>query len=173
MSLEYNKIIHDIERMGRYLAYRDRDEILAKAVKLFKTKAGESDFVQERIRAVRESDVSGYRGAAMLVEGGDAVLNERHKLPTLPSQAVIIAADGSQIYPSQDASALYYLLNIATLTYYHGYNLVPEPFTQPEMFYTDAYLLDEHKQLISNHTNAFATSPTLCRSRFRTSDSVA
>lgn len=152
MSLEYNKIIHDIERMGRYLAYRDRDEVLAKAIKLFKTKAGESDFVQARIRAVRESDVSGYRGAAMLSQGADAVLNERHPLPSVPSQAVIIAADGSQIYPSQDASAVYYLLNIATLTYYHGYNMTPEPFTQPEMFYTDAYLLDEHKQLISNRT---------------------
>ncbi|MGV2434458.1 MAG UNVERIFIED_CONTAM: hypothetical protein LVT10_05905 [Anaerolineae bacterium] len=59
--------------MGRYLAYRDRDEVLAKAIKLFKTKAGESDFVQARIRAVRESDASGIVGRQCCHGGGRCI----------------------------------------------------------------------------------------------------
>jgi hypothetical protein len=154
MSLEFTKIINDIQRMGRYLAYRDREELIDKALRILKEKGGDPTFVRERIRAVRESDVSGYRGAAPLPEGTptDTPFDETHSTPGTPSQAILIAADGSQIYPDYNASSLYYVVNIGVLVYYHGTGDIPYQETVPGIFYTDNYMLDENRQVVSNRT---------------------
>ena len=62
MSLEFTKIMTDIQKMGRYLAYRDREALIDKALEILHDKGADLQFVQDRVRMVRESDVSGYRG---------------------------------------------------------------------------------------------------------------
>jgi hypothetical protein len=154
MSLEFTKIINDIQRMGRYLAFRDREELIEKALRILKEQGNDLDFVTERITLVRESDVSGYRGAAPLDGMPETVIPFSQTVlpPELPAQAVVIAADGSQIYPDHNASGLYYLLNIGVLTYFHGIDHIPHQQTLPSVYYTDSHMLDEQRQLISNRT---------------------
>lgn len=143
----------DIERMGRYLAYRDREELIERALRVLKEKGSDLAFIQERIRIVRESDISGYRGAALPPDdAGLLAFSETIDAPPLPEQAVIVAADGSQIYPDFNASSLYYLLNIGVLVYQHGTDSLPYQATFPSVFYTDNYLQDEHAQTVSNRT---------------------
>ncbi|MFZ4815243.1 MAG: DNA double-strand break repair nuclease NurA [Phototrophicaceae bacterium] len=152
MSLEFSKLIQDIERMGRYLAYRDRDEIIDKALAILREKGGDLDLIGERIRAVRESDISGYRGAA-LPDGAIAqALNQPQLAKPLTQHLTLIAADGSQIYPDYESASLYYVVNIGVLIYYHGRDALPHQETLPGIFYTDEYLLDETRQLVSNRT---------------------
>ena len=153
MSLEFTKIIHDIQRMGRYLAYRDRDELIKLALEILREKGSDLEFVKQRIRMVRESDVSGYRGAAPPPdEAHGTAFDLTFAAPQVPEHAAIIAADGSQIYPDYNASSLYYLINIGVLVYYRGSGEVPYQETLPGIFYTDNYMLDEQRQLISNRT---------------------
>lgn len=154
MSLEFTKIIDDIQRMGRYLAYRDREELIDLALRLLKEQGSDLAFIQSRIRAVRESDVSGYRGAAPIPEGDMRTAMNATASATLPTDAapVVIAADGSQVYPDFNASSLYYVTNIGVLTYYHGTGEVPLQQTLPSIYYTDNYLLDEQRQVVSNRT---------------------
>ncbi len=151
MSLEFTKLIGDIEKMGRYLAFRDQEELIDRAVRILRDKGGDMDFVHQRIRMVRESDISGYRGAAPpddFAEPFDAVLPPK----PLPSEIIVIAADGSQVYPSFESSSLYYVINIGVLAYYHGTGEIPHQETLPGIFYTDGYILDENRQVISNRT---------------------
>lgn len=153
MSLEFTKIMADIERMGRYLAYRDREELIERALRVLQEKGSDLQFIQDRIRTVRESDISGYRGAALPPDDVTPLpFSEVFDAPKLPEQAVMIAVDGSQIYPDDNASSLYYLLNIGSLVYYHGTGEMPRQNTHPMVFYTDNYMKDEHKQTISNRT---------------------
>lgn len=153
MSLEFTKIINDIERMGRYLAFRDQNELIEKALKILNEKGSDTAFVAERVRTVRESDISGYRGAALPPEDAHrTALHEPQTAPSLPNEAALIAADGSQIYPDFNASCLYYLINIGVLVYYHGTGEIPHQETIPGLFYTDNYMLDETQQVISNRT---------------------
>lgn len=151
MSLEFTKIIDDIAKMGRYLAYRDREALIDRALRILHDQGSDLDFIRERVRMVRESDVSGYRGAAP-TDSATRAFNEVVIPPAAPPEAIIIAADGSQVYPSYEACSLYYVINIGVLAYYHGTGEMPRQETMPGIFYTDGYMLDEQRQLISNRT---------------------
>lgn len=153
MSLEFTKIISDIEQMGRYLAYRDSEELIERALRILNEQGSSLDFIRERIRMVRESDVSGYRGAAPPSDtAAHYPFHQSYTAPAMPPEVIVIAADGSQIYPDFNASSLYYLLNIGVLVYTHGTGSLPHQETLPGIFYTDAYMLDEQKQVVSNRT---------------------
>ncbi len=154
MSLEFTKIINDIQQMGRYLAYRDREELIEKALRILREQGSDPAFVRERIQTVRESDISGYRGAAPLTGGmpTDTPFHETIPVPAAPDYAVIVAADGSQVYPDYNASSLYYLLNIGVLIYYHGSDTLPHQDTLPSVHYHDTDMLDAMRQLVSNRT---------------------
>jgi hypothetical protein len=151
MSLEFTKIIHDIEKMGRYLAFRDREELIEKALKILNEKGSDLDFVKQRIRIVRESDISGYRGAAPADNATNA-FDHVIAPKSSPNKAILIAADGSQIYPSYESAGLYYMINIGVMTYFHGTQETPKQETIPGIFYNDGHILDETRQVISNRT---------------------
>ncbi len=151
MSLEFTKIIYDIEKMGRYLTFRNQEELIDRALEILHDKGADLEFIQQRIRMVRESDVSGYRGAAPQ-DDAQRAFNAVVPKPMTPPQAILIAADGSQIYPSYESSSLYYVINIGALTYYHGTGEIPYQETIPGIFYRDGDILDESRQLVNNRT---------------------
>ncbi|MEL6149438.1 MAG: DNA double-strand break repair nuclease NurA [Chloroflexota bacterium] len=151
MSLEFTKIISDIEKMGRYLAFRDREELIDRALRILEEKGSNLDFIQQRIRIVRESDISGYRGGAPM-DGATEAFDQVAAPKAVPREAILIAADGSQIYPSFESSGLYYVINIGVLIYYHGTGEMPAQETIPGIFYNDGHILDETRQVISNRT---------------------
>lgn len=101
--------------------------------------------IHDRVQLARERDV-GFRGAAPLGEP----VNAAYPLPPLPARATILAADGSQVYPSIHAAALYYLTNIGVFVYHHGTDDLPEQITEPALFYSEKDVRDENGQAITN-----------------------
>ncbi|NWF70615.1 MAG: DNA double-strand break repair nuclease NurA [Chloroflexi bacterium] len=153
MALEFNKIIDKVERMGRWLARRDpnMDDRLDEALALYEAST-DLENIQKRIRIVRQSSVSGYRGAAPLDSAYAEILPERFARPALPPLVTILACDGSQIYPDRHTYPRYYLLNIGLFVYYTGVNRRPDQFTLPQLYYTGKALRDTRKRLINRRT---------------------
>lgn len=153
MTLEFTKVVDQVERMGRYLGGRAEALVdrLALAVEWLAA-CDDLEVVHERIYAVRHSAVSGYRGAAPAPRGHDEIINGVGAAPPPPAQAALIAADGSQVYPDTHGSALYYLTNLGIFTTYHGSARVPVQATVPELVYVDDLLQDDDGRLITNQT---------------------
>jgi len=149
LTLEFDKVADQVRKMGQFLAKRtltqsDRLEIALERY----LAATDLEAIQERIKLVRQSNISGYRGAAPF----DESIPERFDSPPMPTEGTVIAADGSQIYPDHHAAALYYLTNIGIFVYYYGEDRLPEQITEPHLHYTDKFLLDDSDNLINNAT---------------------
>jgi hypothetical protein len=153
VTLEFTKVVDQVQTMGRYLGKRDQNlaSRLEIALERFNLLC-DLEPVHARIKLVRESSVSGYRGATPAPHPYSEILCGVGDVPPEPSLATIIAADGSQVYPDQHAPALYYLINIGIFVYYHGETRVPLQATHPELYYSDKLLLDRDGRLITNQT---------------------
>lgn len=149
MSLEFNKLVSQVQTMGRFLGHRDQSlsTRLDLALQLFYA-ATDLDAVHQRIELVRRSSVSGYRGAAAL----DEVICQTFDRPPMPPSGTLVAADGSQIYPDQHSPALYYLINLGWFTCYYGETRLPDQATEPTLYYSDNEILDADGRLINNIT---------------------
>lgn len=153
MSLEFSKVVEQVQTMGRYLGHLSTSNStrLERALELFYAMT-DLDAIHERIQMVRDSSVSGYRGATPAPRPYDEVIAGVGAPPTPPKAATIIAADGSQIYPDQHESAFYYLINIGIFIYYHGGPRLPYQFTNPELFYNENALKDRDGRAVTNQT---------------------
>ena len=116
MSLEFNKVVEQVQTMGRYLGHLNQNltSKLDLALERFYA-ATDLDAVHERIKLVRELSVSGYRGAAPAPRPYDEIICGIGALPEPPPSATLVAVDGSQIYPDAHAPAQYYLVNIGVV----------------------------------------------------------
>lgn len=152
MTLEFEKVRPQVERMGRMIAHLTEDQSL-RAENAWDILAGlgDLDAVWQRIELVRERD-AGYRGAGPpdprlgIVEP----LNRAYPLPPVPPQATILASDGSQIYPDSHAAAIYYLINVAVFTYYHGDGDLPDTVSEPRLFYAESDVRNDKGDVVPN-----------------------
>jgi hypothetical protein len=153
MTLEFNQIVEQVYRMGSMLDKLDFDQsdLLRLARERFMA-ANEPSQVWERIHWVRQSDVSGYRGAAPLDTPEAEPINAIFPEPAAPQRATVIACDGSQVYPDEQAAVHYYLLNIGLFIYHHGLSITPEQYTFPSLKYHRADVHDRYGRIISNRT---------------------
>ncbi|MFN8530310.1 MAG: DNA double-strand break repair nuclease NurA [Anaerolineae bacterium] len=153
MSLEFSKVLDQVQTMGSYLKHKGdtASARLQHALDMFYA-CTDLDPIHERIEQVRKSSVSGYRGAAPAPRPYDEVVCGVKGAPESPEQATLIAADGSQIFPDPHAPALYYLINIGVFTYFHGQPRIPSQMTHPELYYSDKMLLDRDGRMITNQT---------------------
>jgi len=153
LSLEFNKVVEQVQTMGRFLAHQANGNAtkLERALELFYA-ATDLDEVHDRIKLVRDSSVSGYRGAAPLPRPFDEIVCGVGDPPPMPDDGTVIAVDGSQIYPDQHSYAQFYLINISTFVYYHGATRVPFQATAPHLYYSDNDVLDKDGRLITNQT---------------------
>lgn len=153
LALEFNKLVDQLEKMGRMIHEIDFDvsDRLDIALQRFEA-ATDLDFIHERIDMVRRPDVSGYRGAAPL----DAPFHERicdiFPAPTPPESATIIAGDGSQIYPNEQWRMPYYLTNIGLFVYHHGDERTPEQVCLPKLVYHPEHVRDKSNRVLSSRT---------------------
>ena len=144
MALELNKLTGQVDAMGRALAGR-RDGIAESALKARSLLVGQpevSDELKRKIKAAREID-EWRRGAIPLGQR----LDERHLPQAAPTVYVLIAADGSQIYPDRHGIAAYYLLNTGTIVLRAGSGEAPAVNSSPEIFFEDADLYDDEGQI--------------------------
>lgn len=153
MTLEFKELVPQITKMGAMLEKLDFDLSgrLEKAYERFQ-QASDLDAVRERIEWVRQSGVSGYRGAAPLNLPDAEPVNHIVAAPEPPPGATIVAADGSQIYPNEQDPIHYFLLNLGALVYHHGSERTPDPFTEPRLFFHKDHVHDKYGRLIRNRT---------------------
>lgn len=153
MSIEFNKLLEQVRKMGAMISHLDFDmtDKLALAESRLAS-ADDLDAIRRKIAYVRGPEISGYRGAAPL-EGPDAEnLNYVFDPPYELGYATLIASDGSQVYPNEQSPVHYYLLNIGMFVYHHGQDHVPETITLPILAYHKDIVHDRNRQLVSNRT---------------------
>jgi hypothetical protein len=153
MSLEFNRIVEQVYKMGAMLEKLDFDvsESVALARQRFDA-ASDLEAVYERIRWVRSSDISGYRGAAPTDLPNAEPINHIGKEPPLPQEALLLAADGSQVYPDELAPVHYYLINVGLYIYHHGADVTPEQYGFPELKFHKDHVHDRYGRVIRNST---------------------
>jgi len=146
LTLEFEKVVAQVERMGRALAAQniDNTQRTLDAWEDFQH-LGDLDAIWDRIQLARQRD-AGFRGAAPLVEP----INRPYPLPPLPERATLIAVDGSQVYPNPHGAALYYLTNVGVFVYHHGTDALPGQLTEPHLHYSADDLHDAEGRLIAN-----------------------
>ena len=127
------------------------------------TKLGETALVREnRLNALREGanellDNRALDVAALSAKVERAVeqnqnlrcalpvsepLTDRYPCPELPENAVLLAADGSQINPDPHSAADYYVINVGGILLDLGQSDAPETFIETKLRYGD----DMHTQ---------------------------
>jgi hypothetical protein len=156
LTLEFEKVITQVERMGRALAMRNQD-MSERALDAWEFLQRLDDLaeIRDRVQLARERDVE-FRGASPAFDKKTGELtihepiNRAYPLPPLPDRATITAADGSQVYPSIHAAAVYYLTNIGVFVYHHGTEILPEQITEPRLYYTDDDVRDSAGQVVTN-----------------------
>jgi len=148
MTLKFEKLIEQVQTMTRAIAHRTEDASQRgqQALDQF-LNLDDLPPIFERIDLVRQRD-AGYRGAAPHQEA----IHIGYPLPQIPEQAIVIATDGSQIYPNAHGTALYYLINVATFVYFHGVDALPQEASDPRLFYTEKDLRERngHGAVIKN-----------------------
>lgn len=153
MSLEFTKIVMQVQTMGRYLGGVNRSLVNRLDLALERYYATtDLDAVHERIDLVRKSSVSGYRGATPAPRPYDEIICGIGDLPEPPPSATVIAVDGSQIYPDIHAAAHYYLINMGVFVYYFGEPRLPYQTSEPQLIYQEELLQDRDGRLITNQT---------------------
>lgn len=154
MALEFQKLSEQVMRLGAMVEKLDFD--MVDRLRIARERyfaASDLDEAHRRILLMRQSDISGYRGAAPLDAPYSQPINAVYPAPEqLPTAATIIAVDGSQIYPNERAPVHYYVLNVGAYVYHHGYNHLPEQITFPKLFFHKDHVHDEHRQVIGNRT---------------------
>lgn len=161
MTLEFNKVVEQLRKMGRMLHELDFDVSDRLEIGLQRlADLTDLDAIHERINLIRRPDISGYRGAAPL----DPPFHERicdvfsPSQPT-PESATILAVDGSQIYPNEQWRIPYYLTNIGVFVYHHGDERTPTQFTLPSLVYHPEKVRDRGNRILANRTiDALRTS---------------
>ena len=136
MTLEFEKLTADLEQMAQTTARRAqlRQERLREARQaLEQYRTNWAAMQQALARADSEADPKFYRSARPLDE--TTPLDAAIPAPEPPSEATVIATDGSQIMPDRHASYLYYLINIGGIIYHHGSSRQPSTFTYPDIIY--------------------------------------
>lgn len=153
MALEFNKLLLQVEKMGAMIRAVDFDisEKLSVAIERWHN-AGDLQKAYDYIRIVRQKDISGYRGAAPLDPPYGQTPNFVYPAPPPPPQATIIAADGSQVYPNEQAAVHFYLLNVGMFVYFHGLETIPLTVTEPQLFYHKSDVHDGANRVVSNRT---------------------
>lgn len=146
MTLEFDKLVPQIQEMGKFAAYRSEDihQRGERALALLEG-ANDLDEIWRKIELARAND-AGYRGAAPL----EGLINAYHAEPLPPERATILAVDGSQVYPDPHASALYYLTNIGIFIFHHGVDELAEQISEPQLFFNDVDIRDVQGQLIKH-----------------------
>ncbi len=132
MTLELTKVAAQIEEMSRVLAERRRrhNKVLPAAQELLHQFAHD----QEELCRIAASD-PGQR--LRCAAPGDEPLDVALPPPPMPAQAVLIAADGSQIYPDRHGPVFYYAINIGSIVFRHGSGQAPTASTDPRLYYTE------------------------------------
>ncbi len=136
MTLEIEKLTAEVEQMALNVYERQlaHDLLLDQALAKLHEHAEAWQKINHCItQAIELAGMKELRAAKPLddVESLDAAVDP----PPPPSQATIVAVDGSQIMPDLHGAFLYSLINVGVLVYYHGSPDAPYQYTVPTLDY--------------------------------------
>lgn len=143
MTLQLSKLSHDMEALGVALGTESArlEEAIPAAQETLRT-IGLVDDLENRIK---QAIGLHWTGAIPIHEPAADYFSP----PPHPSNANIIAADGSQIYPDRHGLALYYLINIGSIVFPHGLDQAPTCNSQPHMYFETNDLYDRNHIIAS------------------------
>lgn len=149
MTLELNQLTNQVSEMGKNINSQlaEKRALIEQAKALLQQYATEFDALHARIQkaeTVQEAVRFSWLGAAPTSEPLDHYLDA----PDGPEQVVVMASDGSQIYPDRHAITLYYLVNIGVIAYQQGVAEPPDVQSQSELYYKEDDLFDENHLLL-------------------------
>ena len=147
MTLELNRLTGQVDAMGEKLAQRrEKTATLGqKAREQLAAYPEVTDDLRAKIEAARKYD-EWRRGAMPLCDR----LDECHAPGPDPAEVVLIAADGSQIFPDRHAITTYYLINTGTIVLRRGSGAAPTTESAPEIYFEDEDVYDDEGQMVSN-----------------------
>lgn len=144
MTLELNRLTRDVDQMGQAMTVR-RAELASRAAEAGRVLASQPQVTAELLQKIEKArQIDEWRRGAVPL---GARLDERRRIERAVPRAVLIAADGSQIFPDRSAVTLYYLLNIGAIVFREGSGQAPGCFNQPTLYYRDEDLYDADGQL--------------------------
>lgn len=147
MTLELNRLTGQVDVMGQRLAERRDDAVKrgGEAKELLVANPEVTEELERKIERARQID-EWRRGAKPL----GPRLDSRHKPAYQVDEVVLIAADGSQIFPDRHAITTYYLVNTGTIVMRKGSGQAPATESLPEIFFNDEDVYDDDGQVVSN-----------------------
>ena len=132
MAIDFQQLYKQVKQFGetanqREMELQTRREL---ASELLQQHATDLDGLRERVeRVVRSIDPS-LRCALPQLEPLDA----HFPPPSLPAQATLLAADGSQISPDRHAEVDYYLINVGAIQMRLGLSDPPQTITECNLY---------------------------------------
>jgi len=134
MSLDFQQVRQQLQHLIE--SAPEREEIkqskLEQARQLLSEHAENLDYLRDKARRAAALDQF-FRSAVPVEEA----LNGSFPLPEIPSEATIIAADGSQINPDRHLGTDYCLVNVGAITMGIGQKTAPKATVQTQLYYGD------------------------------------
>lgn len=127
-------------------------EVQRQLHQMVKEQAGRKrDFGRKIGMAVQEANrwVAGYPNLVAKIEGSKtswllarfcAPIAKVHSLPSRPERWVVLASDGSQIFPDRHEAMMCFLINIGSVAFSYGFDTRPYLGNRPRLFYREGEL---------------------------------
>jgi len=134
MAIDFQQVHQKIKEIGATVQERKKtlEERRAHARFLLNLQADNLDGLRSKVESAKAADPN-LRCALPLNER----LDFHAPPPDLPLKATLIAADGSQIFPSRHKPILYYLINVGVIVMETGTSKAPEIFVDTDLHYGD------------------------------------
>lgn len=134
MPIDFQQVYQKIREIGATAPQRSKtlEERRRHARFLFELHADNLDGLRRCVETAREADPS-LRCALPVRER----LDTRVLPPPLPPQAVLIAADGSQIHPDRHAALQFGLINVGAIMLERESGRTPELFTESQLLFDE------------------------------------
>jgi hypothetical protein len=145
MTLRFEQIIHDIERMSTVVNASDRRLWLQQARQLLRS--------HDRARLVEKLGQNREARLALLASQPLGELDERIPAPRAPHDYTVVAADGSNIAPDRDSPFRYYLLNTGLVRLCYGDSPTASIESEARLFYRseDLYWDDKRQRPVDGN----------------------
>ena len=148
MSLDFQQVRQQVQQLGEQAQGRQESlrELRDLALRLLNQYADSQLVLREKVMQIASQYDTSLRCAVPpdpKVVKSEA-LNSVHALPSLPTHATILAADGSQIPIDRHAEALYCLVNVGAIQFCLGKFEAPILKVQSRLLYDDDVFFNNH-----------------------------
>ena len=147
MALDFQQVQRQVKELGEHAPERARylKELRQQALDLLRLYA--EDFQQLQVKVERAVEHEPNLRCALPTEAAvrpPEALTGRYPLPELPVQAILIAADGSQIPMDRNAPVEYSLINVGVIEMHMGGPDAPRTQVRSQLLYDAALFAGNH-----------------------------